>query len=309
MTSDQTNGASAPDAADTTLTEPGDASANEQTNRTRPDSFMRLPTDRLTAVAHAMASCARQGDYGRANAEILSLVLDEMARRIRDGSAFSAERHQELLKCIRDLSMDSISTDEATELRGQIAALIAQIGTLRAQLRPGLEPAVTSGDLPADVRVERSPSHTVIACGQTSYNVPAEHRQWLFDGLGAALNGPEIEPSSNTEQLDSQPVDRAYLALAATSMETCALHEILKLPLDSKMSAVIEILHNHGIVLNNPDPDEDLWLAELAQKCRCCSSCTGVPCGGCQQGAGCDALECQCDIDLPWIDEDTGGDW
>lgn len=39
------------------------------------------------------------------------------------------------------------------------------------------------------------------------------------------------------------------------------------------------------------------FLASIAPDCRCCSSCNDVPCGGCQQGAPCDAFECTCDGD------------
>jgi hypothetical protein len=42
---------------------------------------------------------------------------------------------------------------------------------------------------------------------------------------------------------------------------------------------------------------ESMWLAELATKCRNCAVCRGgdVPCGGCQAGGVCDAMECVCD--------------
>jgi hypothetical protein len=32
------------------------------------------------------------------------------------------------------------------------------------------------------------------------------------------------------------------------------------------------------------DPERDKWLADIASKCRA----RNKPCGGCQQGAGCD---------------------
>ena len=58
---------------------------------------------------------------------------DTWCRLGEDG--LSTERHQELLRTIRDLSLTAISPEEAAELRGQLAALIAEIGTLRAALR------------------------------------------------------------------------------------------------------------------------------------------------------------------------------
>ncbi len=45
------------------------------------------------------------------------------------------DRQQEHLALIRRLSMESVSHEEAAELRDQIAALIAEIGTLRAALQ------------------------------------------------------------------------------------------------------------------------------------------------------------------------------
>lgn len=66
---------------------------------------------------------------------------------------------------------------------------------------------------------------------------------------------------------------------------------------------------------------EEGWLADLAESCKCCSYCGECPCGGCQQGAPCDALECTCDgfggeLDLDdeedtedvWTDDD-GASW
>lgn len=62
----------------------------------------------------------------RANADVDAL------RRERDGLL---ERRDELLAVIARLGRDSIMTSEADELRGQIATLIAEVGTLRARLR------------------------------------------------------------------------------------------------------------------------------------------------------------------------------
>ena len=45
------------------------------------------------------------------------------------------QRRDELLKLVADLSRNAISADEADELHGQIRALIARIGTLRAPHR------------------------------------------------------------------------------------------------------------------------------------------------------------------------------
>lgn len=42
-------------------------------------------------------------------------------------------RHQKHLRLIRTMSSESVSPEEATELRGQIAALIAEVGTLRSR--------------------------------------------------------------------------------------------------------------------------------------------------------------------------------
>lgn len=44
------------------------------------------------------------------------------------------ERQREHLKLIRRLSTESVTPEEAEEQRGQIAALIAEVGTLRKQL-------------------------------------------------------------------------------------------------------------------------------------------------------------------------------
>jgi len=41
----------------------------------------------------------------------------------------------------------------------------------------------------------------------------------------------------------------------------------------------------------------DAWLNEVARGCSCCPVCWDVPCGGCQQGAPCDAMPCRCDDD------------
>jgi hypothetical protein len=49
------------------------------------------------------------------------------------------------------------------------------------------------------------------------------------------------------------------------------------------------------------DPAEERWLDEIAKTCRACQKCWDVPCGGCQQGAPCDAI-CRCDAfdDAEW---------
>ncbi len=57
-------------------------------------------------------------------------VLEEMAGKCQR----LEERHQEHLELIVRLSKDSITTSEAEEMRGQIAKLIAEVGTLRADL-------------------------------------------------------------------------------------------------------------------------------------------------------------------------------
>jgi hypothetical protein len=44
-------------------------------------------------------------------------------------------RQQEHLRVIRQLSTDSISPEEADELRGQVATLVAEVGTLRSETR------------------------------------------------------------------------------------------------------------------------------------------------------------------------------
>ena len=44
-------------------------------------------------------------------------------------------RQQELLLTIRRLSIDAIDPTEADELRGQIASLISEVGTLRQKCR------------------------------------------------------------------------------------------------------------------------------------------------------------------------------
>lgn len=45
------------------------------------------------------------------------------------------QREERHLETIRKLSMDSIHPEEAEEMRGQMAALIAEVGTLRARLK------------------------------------------------------------------------------------------------------------------------------------------------------------------------------
>lgn len=39
---------------------------------------------------------------------------------------------------------------------------------------------------------------------------------------------------------------------------------------------------------------EQEWLSGLARECKCCPNCQALPCGGCQQGAPCDAMPCRC---------------
>lgn len=55
------------------------------------------------------------------------------------------------------------------------------------------------------------------------------------------------------------------------------------------------------------DAAYEAWLTALAKECECCPNCCGRPCGGCQQGAPCDAMRCLCwderDYDMP-----LGGD-
>lgn len=55
--------------------------------------------------------------------------------RLLDRIDYLKERQKSHLRLIRKLSMDSITPEEATDLRGQIASLIAEVGTLRARLK------------------------------------------------------------------------------------------------------------------------------------------------------------------------------
>ena len=43
-------------------------------------------------------------------------------------------RQTELLQTVRNLSMESINDDEATEMRTQMSSLIAEVGTLRSEI-------------------------------------------------------------------------------------------------------------------------------------------------------------------------------
>lgn len=45
------------------------------------------------------------------------------------------------------------------------------------------------------------------------------------------------------------------------------------------------------------DPTYDHFLTDCASKCRCCSCCWQVPCGGCTAGGVCDAMPCSTDDD------------
>lgn len=43
------------------------------------------------------------------------------------------------------------------------------------------------------------------------------------------------------------------------------------------------------------DQGYQMFLDRIAKHCHCCPTCWDVPCGGCQQGAPCDAMPCRCD--------------
>lgn len=43
------------------------------------------------------------------------------------------------------------------------------------------------------------------------------------------------------------------------------------------------------------DQSYQVFLWRIAKHCKCCPICSEVPCGGCQQGAPCDAMPCRCD--------------
>jgi hypothetical protein len=84
------------------------------------------------------------------------LIADLRAsnEHLKDENAALITRRDELLSLVSDISRNAIPADEAAELHQQIRALIAEVGTLRAQLR---EPA---------------PSGTTRcgACGQPTYH-------------------------------------------------------------------------------------------------------------------------------------------
>lgn len=51
---------------------------------------------------------------------------------------------------------------------------------------------------------------------------------------------------------------------------------------------------------DEPDDEEQHWLAEAADHCRCCPKCSAVPCDGVAAGGFCDLM---CGCDAQW-DED-----
>jgi hypothetical protein len=55
--------------------------------------------------------------------------------KLLDRIGYLEKRRDSHLRTIRRLSMDAITPEEAAELRGQIASLIAEVGTLRARLK------------------------------------------------------------------------------------------------------------------------------------------------------------------------------
>lgn len=57
------------------------------------------------------------------------------------------------------------------------------------------------------------------------------------------------------------------------------------------------------------DPGYQAWLDAIAKDCLCCSNCWERPCGGCQQGAPCDAHRCRCWDESDYEPADDDESW
>jgi hypothetical protein len=58
---------------------------------------------------------------------------------------------------------------------------------------------------------------------------------------------------------------------------------------------------------NSPEFEE--VMAEWCRQCSCCSQCWEHPCGGVQQGAGCDHHRCTCEDGCDDYNENGGRTW
>jgi hypothetical protein len=107
---------------------------------------------RLQSVADGLAdryiAARKRGDQLKADNRHLRAELHAARVAETDSEAYIQaaanyarlqDRHEEHLRLIRKLSTDSIAPEEAEELRTQIAALVAELGTCRGYVRELLE--------------------------------------------------------------------------------------------------------------------------------------------------------------------------
>lgn len=95
------------------------------------------------AAKQVLAACreremSHDDTIDQLTAAVASQDIATLERKFRESQVLVAHlqsRQEEHLKLIALMSKESISPDEAGELRKQMGALIAEVGTLRAELR------------------------------------------------------------------------------------------------------------------------------------------------------------------------------
>ena len=108
------------------------------------------------------------------------------------------ERRDALLITVRNLSQTAIDQTEADELTGQIAALIAEVGTLRASNARLVEPPVC-GKCKRDI--DWSKAMIVPVCDQCTPPLPALQRK------AAAIEDPFIWPNESSFNIKAGGVE------------------------------------------------------------------------------------------------------
>jgi hypothetical protein len=83
----------------------------------------------------------KRPDTDRIDRRFRVAALEQYADYLEAKVAALDERHEAHLLLIRRLSDESITTEEADELRSQVASLMAEVGTLKSRLREAQDDA------------------------------------------------------------------------------------------------------------------------------------------------------------------------
>lgn len=140
-----------------------------------------------------------------------------------------------------------------------------------------------------------SPSRGVDPRRALRYARQTMNEEHTESGVKASTT-PSSEERATASELEQKV--RALITWPCDNLTIDEVLEILKRSLDN--AAAVQHFGlgappyeaDHGI-----DEEQHAWLEKLAVSCRCCAECTQVPCGGCQQGAPCDARGCDCERD------------